>query len=77
MSRYKNMPTVEEFNRKMHECIEFQKLNKLKEHLEWFRGEVAGIDINKLSNAIDKRIEEIPDESIGFDKEVHGDRTNV
>ena len=30
MDRYKNMPTPQEFNRKMHECVEHKKLTKLK-----------------------------------------------
>ena len=66
------IPTAEEFNKKMHECIEYQKLNKLKEHLKWFKGNVAGMDINKLNSIIDKRIDDIPKESINFDIEVHG-----
>ena len=75
MDRYKNIPTAEEFNRKMDECVEYQKLNKLKEHLQWFRGKVFYIDITDLEKHIYKRIEEIPEESINFNHEVHGDRS--
>ena len=66
MDRYKNIPTAEEFNRKMDECVEYQKLNKLKEHLQWFRGKVGDIDITNLEKHIDKRIEEIPKELGAF-----------
>tara|TARA_R100001443_G_C3342032_1_gene174718 strand:+ start:1124 stop:1354 length:231 start_codon:yes stop_codon:yes gene_type:complete len=71
------VPSAEEFNRKMHECVEYQKLKKLKEHLKWFKGKVAGMNIDKLNKVIDKRINDIPKESIGFDTEVHGQTTNI
>ena len=76
MKRYKNIPTSEEFNRKVHECVEYKKLLKLKEELKWFKGKVGNMDITKLNKVIDKRIDEIPEESINFDEEVHGERTN-
>ena len=31
MGRYKNVPTAEEFNRKMHECVKYKKLIDQKE----------------------------------------------
>ena len=74
---HKNIPTAEEFNRKMGECVEYEKLNKLKEHLKWFRGKVGAIDLTDLEKHIDKRIEEIPEESINFDGEVYGETTNL
>ena len=76
MGRYKNMPTAQEFNKKMGECVEYKKLNKLKEYLQWFRGKVGDMDITDLENHIDERIKEIPEESIHFNREVHGDFTN-
>ena len=68
----KTSPTTKEFNRKMHECVEYKKLNKLKEQLNWFNGKVGNIDITKLEKYIDDRIKEIPKESINFNREVHG-----
>ena len=68
-------PTSKEFNHLMHECIEYQKLDKLQKHLKWFKGEVAGVDINKLNNAIEKRINEIPEVSRIFDSLPHGQTT--
>ena len=70
------IPTAEEFNRKMSECIEYKKLHKLQEHLKWFNGEIDGMSITRLQNKIKSRMEEIPEESIGFDTEVHGQTTN-
>ena len=70
-------PTAEEFNQKMHECIEYQKLDKLQKHLKWFKGEVAGVNINKLNNAIEKRIDEIPEVSRIFDSLTHGQTTKT
>ena len=72
----KSIPTPEEFNRKMHECVEYEKLNNLKQNLKWFNGKVGDMDITELINVINKRIEEIPEESINFDIEVHGQTTN-
>ena len=66
------IPTADEFNKKMHECIEYKKLIKLKDDLEWFKGKVAGQDVTELINVINKRIGEIPIESRSFDTEVHG-----
>ena len=75
-----NIPTAEEFNRKMHECVEYQKLYKLKEHLKetinWFGNDMNGIDVGKLYEVVCNRIKEIPDESISFNKETHGETTN-
>ena len=71
------VPTAEEFNRKMHECVEYQKLKKLKEHLKWFKGKVASFNVDKLNDVIDKRINDIPTESINFHTEVHGKTTNI
>ena len=77
--RYKNMPTAEEFNRKMHECVEYQKLDKLKEHLRetmsWF-GDILGKESKILYDKVCKRMKEIPKESINFNNEVHGGTTN-
>ena len=72
----KSIPKPEEFNRKMHECVEYEKLNNLKQNLKWFNGKVGDMDITELINVINKRIEEIPEESINFDIEVHGQTTN-
>ena len=60
----------------MHECVEYEKLNNLKQNLKWFNGKVGDMDITELINVINKRIEEIPEESINFDIEVHGQTTN-
>ena len=71
------VPSADEFNRKMHECIEYKKLVKLKDDLKWFNGKVAGMDVTKLINNIDKRIGEIPKESRNFDTEVHGQTSKL
>ena len=71
------IPTAEEFNRKMHECVEYKKLIKLQEHLEWFKDDIDGLSIIPLKHKIKQRINEIPKESIGFDREVHGQTTNT
>ena len=74
------MPTVEEFNRKMHECVEYKKLSKLKEHLKetinWFGNTIDGVEVGKLYGAVCSRMKKIPEESINFDTEVHGELTN-
>ena len=79
MSRYGDMPTVEEFNRKMGECVEYKKLVELKEHLNetmnWF-GDKLGKDVKRLYERVCNRMEEIPKESIKFHHEVHGEKTN-
>ena len=66
------IPSADEFNKKMHECIEYKKLVKLKDDLKWFNGKVAGMNVTELINVIDKRIGEIPNESRSFDSVVHG-----
>ena len=71
-----NMPTVEEFNRKMSESVEYKKLVYLKEYLNWFRGKIIDYDLTELEKVIDKRIKDIPKESINFTNEVHGEVTN-
>tara|TARA_B100000287_G_C20665294_1_gene791545 strand:+ start:2382 stop:2654 length:273 start_codon:yes stop_codon:yes gene_type:complete len=71
------IPTAEEFNHLMDECIEYKKLDKLQNHLKWFKGKVAGVDINKLNNAIEKRINEIPEVSRIFDVLPHGQTTKT
>ena len=77
MERYKNVPTAEEFNRKMSECVEYQKLIKLQEHLKWFKDDIDGLSIIPLKHKIKQRINEIPEESINFDGEVYGQTTNI
>tara|TARA_Y100000310_G_scaffold161865_1_gene161809 strand:+ start:196 stop:435 length:240 start_codon:yes stop_codon:yes gene_type:complete len=72
-----NIPTVEEFNRKLGECVEYKKLSILKETLSWFGGKIGDLDIIELCNVIDNRIKNIPEESINFDHEVHGEVTNT
>tara|TARA_R100000008_G_scaffold6582_1_gene3684 strand:- start:13 stop:252 length:240 start_codon:yes stop_codon:yes gene_type:complete len=74
--RYDNIPTAEEFNRKMNECVEYKKLIKLQEHLKWFGDEIDGLSIITLKHKIKQRINEIPEESIEFHREVHGSTTN-
>ena len=73
------MLRVEEFNRKMHECVEYQKLDKLKEHLRetmsWF-GDGLGRETKILYDRVCQRMEEIPEESINFHYEIHGETTN-
>ena len=71
------VPSDDEFNRKMHECIEYKKLVKLKDDLKWFRGKVAGKDVTQLLDSINKRIGEIPKESRDFDSEVHGQTSKL
>ena len=71
------VPSADEFNRKMHECIEYKKLVKLKDDLKWFNGKVAGMDVTKLLDSIKKRIGEIPKESRDFDSEVHGQTSKL
>ena len=72
----KNIPTAKEFNRKMHECIEYKKLIKLRKDLKWFKEEFYGMNKEELLRVINKRINEIPKESLNFDTEVHGQTTN-
>ena len=67
-----NIPTAEEFNRMMSECVEYKKLIKLKEDLKWFKGKIGDMNIKKLLEIIDKRIKEIPKESKSFNTQVHG-----
>ena len=55
----KNIPTAEEFNRKMHECIEYKKLIKLRKDLKWFKEEFYGMNREELLRVINKRINEI------------------
>ena len=71
------VPSADEFNRKMHECIEYKKLVKLKDDLKWFRGKVAGKDVTQLLDSINKLIGEIPKESRDFDSEVHGQTSKL
>tara|TARA_Y100000310_G_C20319557_1_gene640080 strand:- start:256 stop:486 length:231 start_codon:yes stop_codon:yes gene_type:complete len=71
-----NVPTSEEFNRKMSECVEYKKLTELKKQLDWFDPDVCGISIIPLYNKILQRLKEIPKESRDFDHEVHGEVTN-
>ena len=77
MGRYKNMLTAEKFNRKIDECIEYQKLTILKDSLKWFNGRVGDMDVTILEKHVYDKLKEIPKESLDFDKEVHGDRTNL
>ena len=72
MGKYKNIPTAEEFNRKMYECVEYRKLIDLQEHLKWFKDDIDGLSIIPLKHKIKQRIKEIPEEYINFDGEVHG-----
>ena len=72
-----NIPTVEEFNRKMGECVEYKKLLILKENLSWFGDKIDDVDIIGLCNLIYNRIKNIPEESVNFDHEVHGEVTNT
>ena len=72
MGKYKNIPTAEEFNRKMYECVEYRKLIDLQEHLKWLKDDIDGLSIIPLKHKIKQRIKEIPEESINFDGEVHG-----
>ena len=71
------VPSADEFNKKMSECIEYKKLIKLKDDLKWFKGKVAGKDITELLDNINKRIGEIPKESRDFDSEVHGQTSKL
>ena len=72
-----NVPTAEEFNKKMSECVEYKKLLILKENLSWFGDKIDDVDIIGLCNVIDNRIKNIPEESVNFDHEVHGEVTNT
>ena len=72
-----NVPTAEEFNKKMSECVEYKKLLILKENLSWFGDKIGDVDIVKLYNVIDDRIKNMPKKSINFDHEVHGEVTNT
>ena len=71
-----NIPTAEEFNQMMSECVEYKKLIKLKEDLKWFKNKIGNMNIKKLLKVIDKRIDEIPNESKSFNTQVHG-QTNI
>ena len=68
--------TADEFNRMMNECVEYKKLIKLKEDLKWFKNKIGNMNIKKLLKVIDKRIDEIPNESKSFNTQVHG-QTNI
>ena len=72
-----DIPTVEEFNRKLGECVEYKKLLILKENLNWFGDKIGDVDIIELCNVINNRIKNIPEKSINFDHEVHGEVTNT
>ena len=72
-----DIPTVEEFNRKLGECVEYKKLLILKENLSWFGDKIGDVDIIELCNVINNRIKNIPEKSINFDHEVHGEVTNT
>jgi len=51
MSQYKKLldreyiPTSEEFNHHMSECVEYQKLIKLQKQLKWFGDNIDGLSI--------------------------------
>ena len=76
----KSIPTPEEFNRKMHECIKYKKLVKLEKHLsetiDWFPHYELGKGMFKLYDRVLLLMKEIPEESRNFDIEVHGQTTN-
>ena len=61
------------------DLIKHQKLIKLKEHLRetmsWF-GDGLGKEIEILYDRVCQRMKEIPEESINFHHEVHGETTN-
>jgi len=71
------IPTAEEFNRKMSECIEYKKLIKLQDQLKWFGDDIDGLSIISLKHKIQQRIKDIPEESKNFDTQVHGQTTNI
>ena len=72
-----NIPTAEEFNRKIGESVEYKKLVDLKEYLKWFNGKIIEYDLTELEKVIDNRIKTIPKESINFINEVYGETTNI
>jgi hypothetical protein len=71
------IPTAEEFNRKMSECVEYKKLIKLQDQLEWFGDDIGGLSIISLKHKIQQQIKDIPEESRIFDTQVHGQTTNI
>tara|TARA_R100000008_G_C3439791_1_gene93799 strand:+ start:23 stop:274 length:252 start_codon:yes stop_codon:yes gene_type:complete len=74
------IPTAKEFNRKMHECVKYQKLVKLEKHLsetiDWFSHQELGKGMFELYDRVLLLIKEIPKESRNFDIEVHGQTLN-
>ena len=71
------IPTAEEFNKHMGECIEYKQLLKLQKDLEWFGDEIHGLSIIPLKNKIKHRINEIPEVSRVFDSLTHGQGANT
>jgi len=69
--------TAEEFNRRMHECIKYKKLIELQKQLEWFGDDIDGLSIISLQHKIKQLIKEIPEDSIGFATEVHGQSSHA
>ena len=69
--------TAEEFNRKMHECIKYKKLIELQNQLDWFGDHIGGKSIITLKHKIQQQIKEIPEDSIGFATEVHGQSSHA
>ena len=71
------IPSADEFNKKMSECVEYKKLIKLQEDLKWFGDDIDGLSIISLKHKIQQRIKDIPKESRSFDTVVHGQTTNL
>jgi len=75
-----DIPSVDEFNRKMHECIKYKKLIDLEKHLSetinWFPHHQLGDGIFELYDRVKLLMKDIPEESKTFDQESHGQTTN-
>ena len=54
-------PTAEEFNKVMHEHVEYEKLLKLQKQLKWFRGKIGNIDITELETYIKDKLTNVPE----------------
>jgi len=70
------IPTADEFNHHMAECIEHKQLLNLQKQLEWFGDDIYGLSIIPIKNKIKHRINEIPEVSKVFDSLTHGQGTS-
>ena len=71
------IPTAEEFNKLMHEHVEYEKLLKLQKQLKWFNGKVGNIDITDLETYINNKLTDVPEAVKIFGSLPHGQTTKI